>query len=267
MADSLRLYLRYIGVSIRGQMQYRASFIMLSVGHLLITGIEFLGIWVLFDRFGSVRGWTLAEVALLYGMANISFSIADALCRGFDRLSDLVRSGEFDRILLRPRTTTLQLLGQELILFRVGRLAQGLAVLLWAVHTLDVAWSPWKAMLVIAGIGSGACIFMGIFILQGVLSFFTVESLEIVNTVSYGGVEAVQLPLSIYRPWFQRFFTFIIPLACLNYFPGLAILERADSLGTPAVFHWISPAIGVIFLIACLQVWKLGVRRYASTGS
>ena len=108
---------------------------------------------------------------------------------------------------------------------------------------------------------------MGIFILQATLSFWTVESLEIVNTVSYGGVEAAQFPLTIYRPWFQRFFTFIVPLACLNYFPGLAILGRADALGTPAIFQWVSPLIGGIFLVACMQVWKLGVRHYASTGS
>lgn len=267
MIDSLKLYLRYIGISIRGQMQYRASFIMLSVGHLLVTGVEFAGIWVLFDRFGSLRGWTLSEVALFYGMANISFSIADALARGFDRLSDLVRSGDFDRILLRPRSTPLQLFGQELVLFRIGRFAQGLAVLLWAVNTLDVAWTPAKVMLMVAGIGSGACIFVGILMLQGALTFLTVESLEIVNTVTYGGVEATQLPLSIYRPWFQRFFTFVIPLACLNYFPGLAILGRSDTLGTPAAFQWISPVIGGVFLLVCLQVWKLGVRYYASTGS
>jgi len=248
-------------------MQYRGSFIMLTVGQFLITIVEFAGILVLFDRFGSIKGWTLPEVALFYGMANISFSISDALCRGFDLLGDLVKTGEFDRILLRPRSTSLQLLGREVVLFRIGRLLQGTAVLLWALHSLDVAWTPWKALLIVAGIGSGACIFLGIFILQGTLAFFTVESLELVNAVSYGGGEATQMPLSIYRPWFQRFFTFIIPLACLNYFPGLAILGRADTLGTPATFHWLSPVIGVIFLLVCLQIWKLGVRHYASTGS
>ena len=43
MLDGLRLYGRYIDISFRSQMQYRASFVMLSVGHGLMTGLEFLG--------------------------------------------------------------------------------------------------------------------------------------------------------------------------------------------------------------------------------
>ncbi len=61
--NALRLYLRYLGVSVRGQMQYRASFVMLTLGQFLITGLEFVGVWVLFDRFEHLQGWSLPEVA------------------------------------------------------------------------------------------------------------------------------------------------------------------------------------------------------------
>ena len=53
----------------------------------------------------------------------------------------------------------------------------------------------------------------------------------------------------------------------MNYFPALAITQRADPLGTPVAFHWLSPLVGFVFLAVCLQIWKLGVRRYRSTGS
>ncbi len=126
MLDSFRLYFRYIGISIRGQMQYRASFVMLSAGHFFVTGIEFLGIWAMFDRFGSLRGWSLAEVAMFYGMINVAFACADGFARGFDIFPQMVKSGDFDRLLLRPRSTALQVAAQELQLMRVGRLMQGL---------------------------------------------------------------------------------------------------------------------------------------------
>ena len=74
----LRLYFRYLGISVRSQMQYRASFVMMAVGHFLVTGIEVVGIWALFDRFGSLRGWTLAEVGLFYGLIHVAFALADA---------------------------------------------------------------------------------------------------------------------------------------------------------------------------------------------
>jgi hypothetical protein len=43
----------------------------------------FLGLWVLFHRFGQIEG-RLGEVALFYGTVSVSFAIADALLRGFD---------------------------------------------------------------------------------------------------------------------------------------------------------------------------------------
>lgn len=265
--DSIRLYLRYVATSIRAQMQYRASFLMLTGGNFLGTAIEFLTITVLFDRFKSIRGWSLAEIAMFYGMANIAFSLSEAIVRGFDTFSQMVKSGDFDRLLVRPRSTVLQVLGRELQLMRVGRFAQGVVVLLWAVSRLGIAWTPGKVLLMIAAILGGSCLFAGLFILQATMSFWTIESLEIMNTVTYGGVEATEFPMSIYRPWFQRFLTMVVPLACLNYFPGLAILGRPDPLGLPDVFHWLSPLVGVLFLAVCIPIWKFGVRHYCSTGS
>lgn len=267
MLDSLRLYLRYIGTSLSSQMQYRASFVMFAAAHFVVTGVEFLGIWALFDRFGSLQDWTLGEVALLYGMVHVAFAIAEATGRGFDTFPAMVKSGEFDRTLLRPRSTVLQLAGRELQLIRIGRFFQGLIVLLLGASALDVVWTLPRVALTAAAVLGGACLFGGLLVLQATMAFWTIETLEIVNTVTYGGVEAAQFPLTIYHPWLRRFFTFVIPLATINYFPAHAILGRAEVLGTPALLHWAAPAVGVAFLLVTLQVWKFGVRHYRSTGS
>jgi ABC-2 type transport system permease protein len=267
MRDSLRLYGRYIGISVRGQMQYRASFMMMSLGNLLATGMEFLGIWALFARFGSLRGWTLPEVALFYGIVNLAFSCAEAAARGFDVFPAMIKSGDFDRLLLRPRGTAFQVAAQELQLMRVGRLLQGLAVLGWAVTALPVAWTAAKAALVMLAVLGGACLFIGLFVVQATLAFWTIESLEIMNTVTYGGTETGQLPMTIYRPWFRRFFTFVIPLACMNYIPMSAVLPNRALAGVPAFLPWLAPAAGVVFLLVSLRLWNVGVRHYVSTGS
>ena len=52
----------------------------------------------------------------------------------------------------------------------------------------------------------------------------TVESIEIVNCLTYGGIETAQFPLSIYRPWFRSFFTFVVPLVAINWLcPNLPV--------------------------------------------
>jgi ABC-2 type transport system permease protein len=267
MMAGWRLYLRYLSVSLRSQMQYRVSFIMLTVGHFLSTAIEFLGVLVLFDRFGALRDWQLAEVALLYGMVNVAFALAEAFGRGFDTFSRLVRSGEFDRLLLRPRSTALQMAGRELDLLRLGRFSQGLFILLWASSALTVAWTPTRVAVLILAIGGGACLFVGLFVLQATLCFWTTESIEIINTVTYGGVEAGQFPLTIYREWFRRLFTFIVPLGTATYFPAMAILGRPDPLGSTPLFQHLAPLIGVAFMLVSLRIWRIGERHYCSTGS
>ena len=267
MRDTLSLYARYIGISLRAQMQYRASFIMLTVGQFLATGIEFLGVWALFARFGNMRGWQLPEIAMFYGIVGTAFALAEGIGRGFDTFANQVKSGGFDRILLRPWSTAFQIAASEVQLMRLGRFVQALCVLLWAVSALHITWTPAKAALVVFMILGGTCLFYGLFVLQATLSFWTVESLEIINTVTYGGTETAQYPLTIYRSWFRLFFTFVVPLASINYLPASQILERPHVLLEPAPWKWATPLVGVVFLLISLQVWKLGVSRYCSTGS
>lgn len=266
--DALGLYVRYLAIAVRAQLQYRASVAMTATGQLLLTGIEFLGIWALFDRFGSISGWSLAQVALLYGIADITFALSDALFRGFDQVAPLIRSGEFDRILLRPRSTVLQLMGKELTLARSGRLLQAVVILVWASQSAAIDWSGAKLALLFAAIAGGVCVFGGILVLQATSAFWTIEALEVWSAFTYGGNAASQYPLSIYRPWFRRFFTAVVPIACVGYFPALAILGMPDPLGSPPLFRWLAPLAGPAFLFLAFQVWKrIGLRKYQSTGS
>ena len=263
----VRLYFRYLGVSFRSQLQYPASFIMMTVGHLVVTAIEFFGLWALFDRFGSLRDWALAEVALFYGMVHVAFAIAEAAARGFDVLHRHVRTGDFDRILLRPRSTVLQVMGLEFQLMRIGRFTQGFVVLIWGISKVGIVWTLPKYLLMALSILGGCFLFVGLFVLQAVLSFWSVDSLEVVNLTTYGGVETAKVPIAIYKGWFRRFFTWIIPLATINYFPLMAVLDHQDPLNTPLWLSWLSPFFGIAFFTMSLQVWKMGLKYYHSTGS
>ena len=266
--NGVRLYGRYAAASIRAQMQYPASFVMLTVTNFGFTAIEFTGLWALFRRFGQIDGWTLGQVAVFYGLVSITFSIADSMTRGFDVFgTDFVRTGNFDRLLLRPRATALQLLGHELRLSRLGRLTQGVAVLAIAAPLAHVEWSATSAMLLLVTIAGGVALFAGIWMMQATLAFWTVEGLEVGNTLTFGGVEASQYPLDIYQRWFRNFLIFVVPLGCVAYFPVERLLGRPDRLGAPDWMLDLSPLFGFVFLIVALGVWRFGVRHYTSTGS
>ncbi len=265
MLESLGLYMRYTGVSLRAQMQYRVSFVLQALAQLGVTSIEFFVIAVLFRRFGALEGWSLARVAILYGIVHVSFAWSEALGRGFDLFPDLVRGGGFDRILLRPRGAAFQVLAAEFQLIRIGRLAQGLAVLVWGLASLEQPWAWSDAVLIVWAILGGCCFFGALMILSATLAFWTVEGLELMNVLTYGGVGTAQFPLEIYRPWFRAFFTFGVPLACVNYLPARALFESAEPQAVWA--GWLAPLACVAFLGVSLLAWRAGVRRYVSTGS
>ncbi len=265
--NSLRLYARYIGISIRSQMEYRASFLLQTVAHFLLTGIDIVAVWALFERFDSIQGWSLYEVCVFYGMISAAFSINDALTRGFDIFPRLLKQGDFDRYLLRPRGTLLQLFGYELRLSRIGRFSQASLALLFGLSHLHIAISLPNIALIAWTMGGAVCLFMGLLLFQATFAFWTTESLEIMNTLTYGGIETAQYPLAIYHAWFRKFFTFIVPLGCVNYFPLLLLLNRYDPASDPAWLYALSPAAGVVFLFAGILAWRVGLRHYASTGS
>ena len=262
--DSLGLYRRYLRQSMRAQLQYRTSFVLQTVSYFLLTAIEFLGIWALFARFGSLRGWTLPEVALFYGTINVAFAIADALGRGFDVFSVQVKSGDFDRILLRPRTAVLQLFGFEVTLRRIGRVSQGLVVLGYGVALLGIYRHPVWLLLICYSLASSVVLFLALFVIQATVSFWTVESLEIMNTMTYGGVDAAQYPMSIYRRLFRGIFTFLVPLLCVCYLPLSTVIGRGEWAPWLA---WTAPLSGFAFFGVALLFWRFGVRHYTSTGS
>jgi ABC-2 type transport system permease protein len=263
-----RLYLRYAGVSILGQMQYPGAFALQALAQFVNTSVGLIGIWALFDRFGQIRGWRFGEIALFYGTITMAFAIADALSRGFDVFGpEFVKTGNFDRLLLRPRPTSLQLAGHELRLAAIGRLAQGSLVLALAIHLTPIAWTPGAVLLLAWTIASGVAIFYGLLIAQATLAFWTVESLEVANIVTYGGCEAGQYPLDIYARWFRFVLLFIVPIGCTGYLPLTLILGHRNLLDAPAWAAAASPLIGWLFLAASLALWGLGVRRYRSTGS
>ena len=266
--NALPLYAKLIGISLRAQMQYRASFLMLSLGQFIVTGVEFIGVWALFARFGQLVPWTLAQVAFFYGAVNVAFAFTDAAARGFDMFgAELIKTGNFDRLLLRPRSTVLQVAGRDFPLYRVGRLAQGIAVLAWAAVVLDIDWTFARAALLAVTLLAAFAFFYGIVICQAVLSFWTTESLEIMNTLTYGGVETAQYPMAIYQQSFRRFFTVVVPLACVAYFPIVAVLGIDDPLGSSRLFQYCAPLAGFAFFAASLALWRVGVRHYTSTGS
>ena len=90
----MRLYIKYLAILFKSQMEYRLSFWLLSLGQFLVSFTSFAAAFFLFERFGNIKGWSFYEVALCFAVIHIAFSITECFARGFDTFSTLVSKGE-----------------------------------------------------------------------------------------------------------------------------------------------------------------------------
>jgi ABC-2 type transport system permease protein len=263
------MYRRLLAVQLRSQLQYRASFVLDAASSALVSAVEFAATVLILQRFGNnIGGWTMIELALLYGMIDTAYALTDLLFGGFDPdyFAPMVRRGALDQLLLRPTNITLQILGSTFRLRRFGRIVQGGIILAIALALVGVRWTPVKiAYLPIVLLGQVA-FFGGLYIIGSTTTFWTVQRVEIINVFTSGGRVAMYYPMHIYTKWVRRIFT-IVPIIFLNYYPALYLLDKPDPLNMPALAPFLAPVVGFGLLAAALGFWQFGLRHYASTGT
>jgi ABC-2 type transport system permease protein len=212
-------------------------------------------------------GWSLAEVALLYGLSGVCFASAELFAAALDNFQVHIVLGTFDRVLVRPRGALFQVMSEDVALRRVGRIAQAVLVLAIALQLLAIDWSVDKVVALAVALVSGTVIYFAIFVLGAAFCFWTVQAKEATHVFTYGGDGLASYPLDIYRGSVRRFFTFVVPLAFVNYEPALYLLGRPDPLGLPDAARLLSPVAALAMAGLARFGWQQGVRHYQSTGS
>lgn len=258
----MKLYIKYLSIYIKSMMQYKVSFFFTTLGQFLTAFSVFLGIYFMFYRFNTVEGFSYSEVLICFSVVLMGFSFAECFFRGFDTFSGVISNGEFDRIMVRPRNEMFQVLASKVEITRLGRLIQAIVILIYAIFTCNIVWTTDKILTLVIMIIGGTALFSGLFIIYASICFFTIEGLEFMNIFTDGGREYGRYPLSIYGEGILKFFTYVVPLACVQYYPFMYLIGRTKNM-----LYMLTPFAAFIFLIPCCIFWKIGVKHYKSTGS
>ena len=260
--SALKLWMHYIGINVRCTMQYKTSFFMMVLGQFFVSFSVFLGVYFMFQRFHSVKGYTYQEVLLCFAIFLMEFSIAEMVARGFDSFSSMVRTGSFDQVLVRPRNEVLQVLGSKFELTRIGRMLQALLMFVYAIPRCGVDWNFAKVLTLLFMLIGGTALFSGIFMIYAAFCFFTLEGLEFMNVFTDGAREHGKYPIDVYGKKMLFFGTFIIPYALVQYYPLTYVIGKSDN---PLLIFL--PLLALLFLIPSYAFWRFGVRSYCSSGS
>ena len=258
----MSLYLKYVKIHFKSELQYRLSFIMAFISQFFVFFGYYFTIICLFDKFSNIKGFTLYEVLLTFGIIQFGFSFCETFFRGIDQFDDLIVSGNFDRLLLRPRGLLLQAFCEEVSFVKSSRLIQSIIVLIIAIIKIDVIWNVERVLTLLFMLVSSVIIFVGIFILTAAYCFLTIKGLEVRNVLTDGFKHMSQYPIGIFKKGFVTFFTYIIPFGFVNYYPLLFILGRTTN-------RWFifSPLITIVYLVPSVLIFYKGIKRYTSVGS
>ena len=267
LAEGVRAYRLIAVMWVRSSMTYRASFAVTVLGNLTVTGLDFVGILLMFSQVDSLGGWSLPEVAFLYGLSVTSFGIADLLLGSMDVLGARMRDGSFDTLLVRPAPVLAQVGADRFALRRLGRITQGAVVLGWALVSVDVDWTAAKVLLVPVMVISGAAIFSAVFVAGAAFQIFAQDAAEVQNAFTYGGTTLLQYPPSVFGKDLVRGVTFMVPLAFVNWVPAAHVLGRPYPVALPGWTAYASPLVALACGALAGLAWRTGLRSYRSTGS
>ncbi|MFB9461990.1 ABC transporter permease [Streptomyces cinereospinus] len=252
---------------IRSTMAYRASFVMTTVGNFVASGLDFVAILLMFSRVDELGGYTLPEIAFLYGLAGLAFGLADLAIGSTERLGRRVRDGTLDTLLVRPVPVLAQVAADRFGLRRLGRIVQGALVLGYALAALDIDWTPSKALLLPVTVVSGAVIFGAVFVAGAAFQFVAQDASEVQNAFTYGGTTLLQYPPTVFGRELVRGVTFVLPLAFVNWLPASHILGRPYPLDLPEWVAFAPPLVAVGCCALAGLAWRAGLTSYRSTGS
>lgn len=258
----MRMYFKYLSLQMKTAFEYRSSIVMSMITSALTTIATFFGIICLFAKFDNIGGYTMNQVLITYSIVTFSFAFAECFFRGFDQFDTLVKTGELDRLLIRPRSIFLQVLGYKTEWNKIGRMIFSAGIMVYAFINASIAWTAMKVLVVLLMAIGTVIMFVGIFLLYSSVSIFTIEGLEAVNIISNGGRDLCYYPIDIYAGVFKKFFTFIIPFAFINFVPLKYLIGSTNE-----IFYALSPLISLVFFGVCLLIFQWSLTKYKSTGS
>jgi ABC-2 type transport system permease protein len=252
--------------SVRGELQYRANFLIMVLMGIVYQCTGFAFIWVVLARFQALAGWTLGEVAFLYGLRLTMHALNGAITGGLYNLEWQVRQGEFDRYLVRPVSPLLQLLCQRVHISVVGDFLGGLALFAAAAALVTVDWTPLALLYLVLALLGGALIELALRVLLSALAFRFLSANAFMFVLDTVFSNFANYPLKIFGNVLEFLLTFGVPLVFMAYFPAVVLLGRTGDLQVNPLFAYGAPLAGIIWLLVALWFFQHEMRNYQSSG-
>lgn len=153
--------------------------------------------------------------------------MSEVLMRGFEsNMTSLVRSGDYDRYLLRPIGTIWQVSAFNVQFVRLGRVFQAMLVLIVGALFNAMKIHGFEWIVLFYSVVGGCLLYFSLYIITGLIVFRIMQYTEFMSIFIQGSITTMQYPISVFPRWIQNIFTFLIPVALVTYYPVSGILGK-----------------------------------------
>jgi ABC-2 type transport system permease protein len=259
----IALYWVFVKLRFKIWMEYRIDFLVGILSVLFIQGTTILFVSFLFEQIGQLDGWGYYEVLFVFGVAICGRSIHHIF---FDNLWvfgwGYIRSGNFDRLLIRPVNPLFHLIADRVQQDGIGQLILGVIVLNISAGQIGVDWGLLEIALLLLMIVASGVIFISINLIMATLSFWMTDSLPIMWAV-HNFSDFARYPMGIYHTFVRGLLTWVIPYAFTAFYPATLFLNKNEWI----VFAWMTPVVAIVLALIAYRFWLFGLRAYSGTGS
>lgn len=258
-----RIYRIFLAQHLKKIVEYRADFIIGLFGFILaqVGGVIFIGL--LFQAIPELNGWSLDQMLFIYGFAQLPRGLDHLLTDNLWMLAGrIVRTGQFDRYLLRPIPPLFHLIAEIFQTDAIGELLVGVTLMIYASAKLQLRFGALDWALLVISIIAGTVIYFSVKLATASIALWTKRSQPIVFAV-YTISDFAKYPIGIYPKWIRILISYIVPFAFTAFIPASYFLTQKAAL------YCVGGTVGIAaaLLAVGMFVWKKGLRAYESSGS
>jgi len=262
---------RYAGIyaalwknSVTRETMFKGNFLLWIVVEVLWFALQLGFIAVLYQHTETIGTWTKWQVVLLVGTSHFIQQIFQAFFLvNCINLSELVRSGKLDFLLMLPVNTRFLLSLRQVDLGGFVNAASAVAVMMYAADKLELAVTGPMLLGFLALCFIGICIHYCLMFSLATVSFWTVRAQGIVFGY-YNLFNIARMPDDAFPKGgiFRSVFTFVLPVLLVSNVPVRLLTER---LTTASCLQLMGLAVGCAILSE--WIWRKSLKHYRSASS
>ena len=262
----MRRYLRtmrmFWSASIAAEMEYRANFVMAVFASLMTLGGTVLTLSVLYQHDYQMGQWTWPQALIVVAVYTILDGFQTSLLApNRTRITELVREGTLDFVLLKPIDTQFWLSVRMLSLWGLPNVGLGIAMLIYAGRKVS---PPLTLLDYLAGLVPLALGIVVLYSIGYILSTLTIWFVKLFNiTMAMQALlESGRYPICAYPVAYRVFFTFVLPVAFMTTVPAQTMVGKGG-------MEWVlgSAVTAAVLFLLSRWFWRFALRYYTSASS